>query len=154
MEVDEENPTSKIFEMGKQRRACREKANRNETSRRDDTLVRDAGGGHCSTVTEHAWETTHVTNHMCHLKGHQAGNKTTKCPIVNGVTKANIEGRPDPVSLGLNCATLVEDKNENESLCQPYDVMKHVVKVDLVPKHLGGAGGMTVQGEDVEESFS
>ena len=155
MEVDEDSPLSKIFEKGRLRRARREKdtRSRNETTRKNDILVWDTGGGGCSCITVNAWLITHVSNHVCYLKSYQGGDKSTKCPIVNGITKATIKGRTDPVLLGINYATLIEDENENESLCQPFDVMKHGVKVDLVPKHLGGTGGMIIQGEDVEESF-
>ena len=153
MEVEEENPMTQMIEKAKARRARREAEDRDETTSRDDMLIMDTGGGKCSTVTERVWVTTQRTNHVCYLTGHQSKGTNTKCPIVNAATKGLIKGREDPVLLGMNHTTLVSDDRENESLCQPYDLMKHGMKVDLVPKHLGGAGGMMAQGEDTEESF-
>jgi hypothetical protein len=47
----------------------------------------------------------------------------------------------------VNYATLVDDNDEYESLVVPFDMMKHGIKVDMVPPRYGGAGGITVEGE-------
>jgi hypothetical protein len=67
--------------------------------------------------------------------------------VVNAITKVNIPGREDPVIFEVNYATLVDENNEYESLVVPFDMMKHGIKVDMVPPRYGGAGGITVEGE-------
>jgi hypothetical protein len=39
------------------------------------------------------------------------------------------------------------DDTEYESLVVPFDMMKHGIKVDMVPPKYGGTGGITVDGE-------
>jgi hypothetical protein len=42
---------------------------------------------------------------------------------------------------------LVDENDEYESLVVPFDMMKHGIKVDMVPPRYGGTGGITVEGE-------
>jgi hypothetical protein len=60
---------------------------------------------------------------------------------------SDVPGREDPVIFEVNYATLVDDNDEYESLVVPFDMMKHGIKVDMVPPRYGGTGGITVEGE-------
>jgi hypothetical protein len=42
---------------------------------------------------------------------------------------------------------LIDDNEEYESLVVPFDMMKHGIKVGMVPPKYGGTGGITVEGE-------
>ena len=106
-------------------------------------MVIDTGGGQTCTVTKNAWRITHTTNHQTALSGYQ--DKTTQvCPIVNAVTKAHIKGMEQPVLLSVNYATMIDDKEETESLIVPFCMMAHGITVDLVPEKYGGKSGMIV----------
>jgi hypothetical protein len=50
--------------------------------------------------------------------------------------------------------TLVDDNDEYESSVLPFDMMKHGIKVDMVPPRYGGAGGITVEGELIPYCFN
>lgn len=113
----------------------------------------DTGGGKCSTVASRAWKVTGRVNHVCCLDGCQNRGQTKKCPIVNTTTKAAIEGREELVLLGMNHAAPAGNEDENDSLRQPFDFVKHGIVVDLVCKHLGGNGGVMIQGNDEEDVF-
>ena len=107
-------------------------------------MVIDTGGGQTCTVTKNAWRITHTTNHQTALSGYQ--DKTTQvCPIVNAVTKAHIKGMEQPVLLSVNYATMIDDKEETESLIVPFCMMAHGITVDLVPEKYGGKSGMMVE---------
>ena len=66
-------------------------------------------------------------------------------PIVNAITKVEIQGKDLPVLFVINYATLLDDPTEKESLCVPFDLMRHGIKVDLTPTTLGGDGGIKVE---------
>ena len=121
------------------------RARRNPSYDRDDpdVLIVDTGGGHYSTITTNAWLILSKTNHVTHMSGYQSGNHKVY-PVVNGVTKATIEGRRDPVLFRINYATLVDDELENESLLQPWQAMSHGVSFDLTPFKYGGQQCMKV----------
>jgi hypothetical protein len=70
-----------------------------------------------------------------------------ECKVGNGIAKISIPGRKDPLIFELNYATLIMDDAEYESLVVPFDMMKHGIRVDLVPPKYGGTGGITVDGE-------
>ena len=93
------------------------------------------------------------TSHIFQLRGCQAGG-STKCPIMNAVTEDDIEGREDPILFKMNCAALVDDDSEMESLCQPHDPMAHGIEVDLKPVAPGGEGGTLITSEDNEAKFT
>ena len=82
------------------------------------------------------WQVLETTNHTCNLVGYQS-SEYKKWPIIYTVTKAQIKGWDDLVLLSLNYTTVVDNENELEFLCQPYDLMSHGIKVDLVAQHLG-----------------
>ena len=106
-------------------------------------MVIDTGGGQTYTVTKNSWRITHTTNHRTALSGYQ--DKTTQvCPIVNAVTKAHVKGLEQPVLLSVNYATLIDDKDETESLIVPFCMMTHGINIDMVPEKYGGKSGMTV----------
>ena len=76
------------------------------------------------------------------LSGYQNKDGGMKCPIVNAITKAYIAGKPDPVILVVNYATLVDDDDEKESLLVPFEMMAHGLTVDMRPRKYGGTCGM------------
>ena len=76
VEITDDSAVAQMFEKGRQRCARRGKEDGNDTSGRGDTLVMDAGGGKCSTITERAWKITHRTNHVCYLYGYQSKEKS------------------------------------------------------------------------------
>ena len=80
------------------------------------------------------------------MKGYQSKSPPVVCPIVNGITKASLPDGRD-VLLIMNNGTLIEDSNEKESLAVPFDMMRHGVLVDIVPKTHGGSQGITVENE-------
>jgi hypothetical protein len=47
----------------------------------------------------------------------------------------------------INYATLVDDTQETESLCVPFEMMRHSVMMDMTPSKFGGEGGMRVEEE-------
>jgi len=64
-------------------------------------------------------------------------------PVVNAVTKAKIPNRDDPILIKMNYCSLIDDENENESLVNPFDLMRHNIKVDMMPPQHGGRCGIT-----------
>ena len=103
-----------------------------------DIMILDTGGGKICTVTPRAWHVIHKTNHRTEMSGYQSA-KGQVCPIVNAITKATFHGRNEPVLLLVNYATLINDKQEKESLLQPFNLMAHGIKVNMVPQKYGGA---------------
>ena len=69
--------------------------------------------------------------------------------IVNAVTKAWIQGRYLTVLFVLNYSTLLENKNETESLAGPFDTKKHGETIDMTPRNLGGDEGLYVDEENL-----
>jgi len=119
-----------------------------------DIMVIDTGGGMNATITKRAWKILHRTNHQTAMVGYQDKGSPQVCQIVNAVTKASITGRDKPVLLLVNYATLLNDKEERESLCVPFQAMKHGVNFDLTPTTFGGKGGMTVDNEFLPFKFN
>ena len=110
-----------------------------------DLLIIDSGGGTNCTITQRAFHITDIIgDKKVALSGYQDQSSPKLCSIVNGQTKAIITGKKDPVIFHINCATLVEDKDEKESLCVPFSLMQHGIKCDLTPRKYGGKGGITV----------
>ena len=110
-------------------------------------LIVDTGGGIQPTVTSKAWKITHKYNTKVSMSGYQSKDPPQECHIVNAVTKANIPGRSEPVLFEVNYATLVQDDHELESLVVPFEMMKHGIKVDMIPPKYGGTGAIHVEGE-------
>jgi hypothetical protein len=78
------------------------------------------------------------------MVGYQDKGSPQICEIVNAVTKAIIMGRDCPVLLLMNYTTMLNDDQEQESLCVPFQSMKHGILFDLTPTSFGGKGGMKV----------
>ena len=116
-------------------------------------LVIDTGGGKNATITKRAWKVLHRTNHRTAMHGYQDKGPAKIYPIVNAVTKVHIPGRDLPVLFTLNYATLIDDPGERESLCVPFDLMRHHIAVDLTPTTLGGTGGIKVEGQNFPFEF-
>src|SRR4051812_26825013 len=103
----------------------------------DDILVVDIGGGMNATITKRAWKILHYTNHHTTMVGYQDKGNPQVCEVVNAVTKARIIGRDTPILLLINYATLLNDEEERESLCVPFQSMKHGVTFDMTPTSFG-----------------
>eukprot|EP00957_Ditylum_brightwellii_P202325 15329661-Ditylum_brightwellii.AAC.1 len=86
-------------------------------------------------------------NHTQTIRGYGNEEEGKTCRIVNAAKKAYIPGREMLIIVLLYYATLNEDENENESLVVPFEMMKHGIHVDLVPKKLGGEGKICVDEE-------
>eukprot|EP00957_Ditylum_brightwellii_P159630 12151368-Ditylum_brightwellii.AAC.1 len=71
------------------------------------------------------------------------------CDVVNATTKAWIPGRKKPILMVVNYATLNDDDDRNESLIIPFEMMRHGISIDLIPKQFGGEGGMMVEDEEI-----
>ena len=110
-----------------------------------DKLIVDTGGGKFATITLRAWMVTAETGHTAEFSQYNDNTTPQQCKIVNAVTKAHIKGISNTILLGVNYATLMEDENETESLLQPFDCMRHGIKIDLTPVEYGGEGGMLVE---------
>jgi hypothetical protein len=65
--------------------------------------------------------------------GYQSKELPQECKVVNAITKVTIPGREEPVIFEVNYATLVMEDAKYESLVVPFDMMKHGIKVDMVP---------------------
>jgi hypothetical protein len=78
------------------------------------------------------------------MVGYQDKGSPQICEIVNAVTKATILGRDHPVLLLMNYATMLNNDQERESLCVPFQSMKHGILFGLIPTSFGGKGGMKV----------
>eukprot|EP00957_Ditylum_brightwellii_P040904 3097006-Ditylum_brightwellii.AAC.1 len=115
-----------------------------ETMRRgsniEDVAVFNTGGGRNSTATKRAWHIFETMNHTQTIRGYGNEGERKTCQIINAATEAYTPGREMPITVLLYYATLNEDKNENESLVVPFEMMKHGIHVDLVPEKLGGEG--------------
>ena len=64
-------------------------------------------------MTKKAWIVTKVTNHRTALSEYQDERDPKICKIVNTVTKVKLTDGNEPILIGLNYATLVEDPNEH-----------------------------------------
>ena len=103
------------------------------------------GGGNLSTVINLAWSVIQHKNHKTQMSGYQDKGNPKLCDIVNSVSKATISGREDPILLIMNYVTFVEDGSETESLCQPFNLMFHGIKVYMVPEMFGGKQVLTIK---------
>jgi len=110
-------------------------------------LIIDTGGGVHPTITSNAWKITHRYNVTMSMSGYQSKDPPQECPVVNAVTKVEIPGRLDPVLFEVNYATLINDADEFESLVVPFEMMKHGIKVDMIPPKYGGTGAIVVDEE-------
>ena len=118
-----------------------------------DMLVIDTGGGRNATITTRAWKVLQRTNHRTAMHGYQDKGPPKVYPIVNAVTKVEIRGKDLPVLFAINYATLLDDPTENESLCVPFDLMRHGIHVDLTPATLGGTGGIKIEDQFLPFEF-
>lgn len=126
-----------------------------DTSNRSnqDILILDSGGGQLPTITRRAWYIQAIHAEQSAITGYQSQSGPLLCPIVNGITKAKINNRDQPVLLIMNYATLIDDTNEMESLCVPFAMIRHGVKIDLTPTMFGGTGGIDVDDETLPFEF-
>ena len=53
----------------------------------------------------------------------------------------------------VNYSTLISGKNEKESFLQPFNLMAHGIKVNMVPQKYGGAQNMIVEEETLNFEF-
>eukprot|EP00957_Ditylum_brightwellii_P175982 13400380-Ditylum_brightwellii.AAC.1 len=110
-------------------------------------MVFDTGGGRNSTVTKRVCHIFKITNHTQTIRGYGNEGEQKTYQIVNAAMKAYIPGRKMPIIVLLYYATLNEDEKENESFIVSFEMMKHKIHVDLVPKKLGGEGKIYVDEE-------
>eukprot|EP00957_Ditylum_brightwellii_P139959 10664765-Ditylum_brightwellii.AAC.2 len=101
------------------------------------------------TITSKAWHVFERTNHQQDIQGYGVKGGMKTYDVVNIITKAWIPGRKEPILLAVNYATLNDDGDENESLIVPFEMMRHGISIDLIPKQFGGEGGMMVEDEDI-----
>ena len=111
-----------------------------------DILIVDSGGGTRGSITSKAWVVLERNNMTTALSGYQSQGPLTIHPIVHAVTKVKLENGREVVFL-MNNATLISDEKENESLCIPFDMMRHGVMVDIVPIIHGVQQCIKVEGE-------
>ena len=116
-------------------------------------LIIDTGGGIQPTITKNAWKITNTYNIKISLSGYQSQEQPKECQVVNAVTKVLIPGREDPVIFEVNYATLVDDENEYESLVVPFEMMKHGIKVNMIPPKYGGKGAITIEDKQLPFTF-
>jgi hypothetical protein len=107
----------------------------------------DTSGGTTPTITANAWKITHRYNVTMSISGNQSKDPPMECAVVNAVTKVKIPGRTDPVIFEFHYATLIKEEEEFESLLVPFEMMKHGMKVDMIPQKYGGTGSILVDGE-------
>ena len=119
----------------------------------DDVLIMDSGGGKLGTVTKRAWWIESYTSERTSLSGYQDKSRPRIHPFVNAITKIHVKGREQPVLLLYNHVTLLDDPEEKESLCVPFSLMVHGIKVDLTPEKYGGRGSIVVDGEELPLDF-
>ena len=103
-----------------------------------DSLILDTGGGRIATITRRAWFVLETHSDQSAISGYQSQSPPKICPIVNAIKKVHLPNRDTPVLFIMNYATLVDDPNEKESLCVPFALMRHGIKVDITPPSLGG----------------
>jgi hypothetical protein len=48
---------------------------------------------------------------------------------------------------------LIQDEDEFESLLVPFEMMKHGVKIDMIPPKYGGKGSITIDDENLPFMF-
>ena len=110
-----------------------------------DILVIDTSGGTNCTITKRAFHITDIVEgKKIALSGYQEQSELKVCSIVNEQTKAFIKGKNDPVIFHINNATLIEDKEEYESLCVPFNLMRYGIMCYMTPNIYEGKGGIKV----------
>jgi len=117
-----------------------------------DVLIVDTSVGNYSTITTRDWHIFSTTNHSTLLTGYQS-ERSREYPVANGITKATIPGRDDPILLIINYATVVDDDSEMESLHIPFQSMRHGVKFDMTPPIYGGTGSMSINDDIMPLNF-
>ena len=98
-------------------------------------------------------EGTHCCNVTMSLQGYQSQAPPQECAVVNAITKAMIPGRDDPIIFKVNYATLIDDKQELELLVVLFEMMKHGIKVDMIPPKDGGTGAIHFEGVPLPYQF-
>ena len=83
------------------------------------------------------------------LSRYQDKSKPYIYSIVNTVTKVELESGREIIIL-MNNATMLTDQEERESLCIPFDMMRHGVMVDIIPIQYGGTQSISVEGERLQ----
>ena len=82
-----------------------------------------------------------------YLKGKDGFNGPI-LPIVHAVTCVEFEGQ-EPILLVMNQACYYDEEEQDESLCLPFQAMKHGVTFDLTPlTHKDANGGVGTQKYD------
>ena len=109
-------------------------------------MIIDSGGGNRGTITPKAWVVLERTNMTTSLLGYQRKEEPTVHPVVNSVTKVTLSCGKEVLFL-MNNATLIADNGEDESLCTPFEMMRHGVMVDIVPTIYSGKQGIIVEGQ-------
>jgi hypothetical protein len=100
-----------------------------------------------STITKHACLMLPTTNHVTELSGYQGKTSPKRLPMVHCTIKLHIRNLEQPVIFLLNCATLLDDSNETESLLHPFVCMRHGIQMDLAPEKYGADSGMRIEGQ-------
>jgi hypothetical protein len=78
------------------------------------------------------------------MSGDQSKDPPMECAVVNAVTKVKIPGRMDPVMFEVHYATLIRDENKFKSFLVPFEIMKHGVKINMIPPKYGGTRSILV----------
>ena len=85
-----------------------------------DIPIFETSDGSNGTITIIAWPVFEYKNHKQRLLVYQDKSEVKVRQIFNAVKKAWIQGRDLPILIVINYATLLNDKNETESLSFPY----------------------------------
>ena len=75
-------------------------------------------------------------------------------PNCQGHYKSFHSGREEPVMIRMNYATLIKDEDEEESLCVPFEMMRHGIKTNLTPMTLGETGWIQFYEEYLRFEFN
>ena len=78
------------------------------------------------------------------LTGYSSTSDPTTHPVVHSVAKATLEDGREMLFI-MSYSTLIEDDRQNESLCIPFEMMRHGISVDLTPKIHGETQCMHVK---------
>ena len=70
------------------------------------------------------------------------------------MTKAHIQNRIESIILQLNYATLVNDENMQDSLCQPFQLMAHSILMDMTLKFYEGKQEITIDDQFIKFKFN
>lgn len=111
-----------------------------------DILILDTGGGRMGTVTSRAWKILERSSLVAYLSGYQNQHQPYIHQVVNAATKVHLADNKFAIFI-LNNSTLIEDQDELESLCVPFDLMRHGIDTDLNPRCHGGAQAIRINHE-------